>query len=336
MSRGSTALPAALAALAVSAVLGAAVAELTRIEVQIARHRRAASVALAAADTCVAETIASLPVAWDFADVLVGADRTAGTADDGVVPAPPGCLATASPPPGPAAPPRVLVGVEARAGGGRRLVEALVGRDPAPAVPALLWLTALPPPGSVAGGVVLEGADPGDPSSADWAGLAAPEDPATLDRWLADEGAAVTASGRTAPPIGAPPPPLDALRDRLQAAGPAGAESLVSVGSPASVLALVGGDLTVSAALHGAGVLFVEGSLDIQGSLDFTGIVIATGGLRVGPGGSFAVRGAVWSGPFLTIDGTLSVTHDGAAVAAADGLLPLPRRAVLLGQRDVG
>jgi hypothetical protein len=335
MSRGSTALPAALAALAVSAVLGAAIAELTRIEVQIARHRREASVALAAADTCVAETIASLPVAWDFADVFAGADRTAGTADDGVVPAPPGCVTTASPPPGPAAPPRVLVGVEARAGGGRRLVEALVGRDPAPAVPALLWFTALPPAGSVAGAVVLEGADPADPSSAEWAGLAAPEDPATLDRWLADEGAAVTASGGTVPPIAALPPPLDALRDRLQAAGPA-AESLVSVGSPPPVLGLVEGDLTVSATLQGAGVLFVEGRLDIQGSLDFTGIVIATGGLRVGPGGSFAVHGAVWSGPLLDVDGTLSVTHDGAAVAAADGLLPLPRRAVLLGQRDIG
>src|SRR5207247_8924931 len=62
MTRGSTALPAALATLAVSAALGAAVAELSRIEVVLAEQRRAASVALAACDACAAEAVAALPV----------------------------------------------------------------------------------------------------------------------------------------------------------------------------------------------------------------------------------------------------------------------------------
>jgi hypothetical protein len=336
VSRGSTALPAALAALAVSAALGAAIAELTRIEVVIARHRRAATAALVATDACAAELIASFPPAWDFRDVLAGADGAPGTADDGVLAAPPGCIANAALPPGPAAPPRAVVRLEARAGGGRRLVEALVGRDAVPAVPALLWLGAPPPPGAIAGSVTLDGGDAEDPASPDWSGLAAPDDPAQLDLWLASEAAGLVLSGRTAPALAAAPPPFDALRDRIRAAGAAGAEALVPGATPAPALALVDGDLSVLAALQGAGLLLVRGVLDIQGSLDFTGIVIATGGLRVGRGGSFGVNGALWSGPTLAVDGTVALRHSGAAVAAADGLLPLPRRAILLGQRDVG
>jgi hypothetical protein len=336
MSRGSTALPAALAALAVSAALGAAIAELTRIEVAIARHRRAATAALVATDACVAEVIAGLAPAWDFGDVLAGADGAPGTADDGVLAAPPGCTANAARPPGPAAPPRALLRLEARAGGGRRLVEALVGHDPAPAVPALLWLGAPPPAGAITGSVTFDGADADDPSAADWSGLAAPDDPALLDLWLAGEGAGVAASGRTAPAMSAAPPPFVALRDRIRGAEPAGAEALVAGASPPPSIALVDGDLTIPGALHGAGVLLVEGSLDIQGSLDFTGIVIATGGLRVERGGSLAVSGALWTGVPLTVDGTVALRHSGGAVATADGLLPLPRRAILLGQRDLG
>jgi hypothetical protein len=334
MSRGSTALPAALAALAVSAALGAAIAELTRIEVVIARHRRAATAALLATDTCAAEVITALPVAWDFGDLLRGPDGVAGTADDGVIAAPPGCAATFVAPPGPAVPPRALLQLEARAGGGRRLAEALVGRDRMPAVPTLLWLGAPPPP--VAGSITLDGVDADDPATAAWSGLAAPDDPEALDLWLAGQAGAVVLAGGTAPPLEASPPPFAALRDRLRAAGPAGAESLVTGGPPPPGLALVDGDLAVTTALRGAGLLLVAGSLDIQASLDFTGIVIASGGLRVGRGGSFAVSGAVWTGPSLVVDGTLAIRHGEAAIAAADGLLPLPRRAVLLGQRDVG
>jgi len=335
VTHGGTALPAALAALAVSTALGAAVAELTRIEVTIARHRRAATAALVATDTCVAEVVTALAPGWDFGGVLAGADGRPGTADDGVLAAPAGCAADAEAPPGPAAPPRLLVRFEARAGGGRRLVETLVGRDPAPAVPALLWLGALPPPGAITGTVTLDGSDADEPSSAEWSSLAAPDDPAMLDRWLAGE-AGVAVSPRTASAMAAAAPPFEALRARLRAAGAAGAEALVGAASPPPTLAAVDGDLAIAGALHGAGVLLVTGTLDIQGRLDFTGIVIATGGVRVERGGSFAVSGAVWSGPSLAVEGVLALRHSGSAVATADGLLPLPRRAVLLGLRDVG
>src|SRR5206468_612226 len=106
MTRGSTALPAALATLAVYAALGAAVAELARLEVVLAEQRRAASVALAACDACAAEVVAALPVGWDFTPLLAGPDGRTGTADDGALATPAGCTGSAGAAPGPADPPR--------------------------------------------------------------------------------------------------------------------------------------------------------------------------------------------------------------------------------------
>jgi len=71
--------------------------------------------------------------------------------------------------------------------------------------------------------------------------------------------------------------------------------------------------------------------------LDFTGVMIVSGDVHVRPGGSLAVAGALWTGAgALVVDGAVAVRHDGAALALADGLLPLPHLAVLLGQRDLG
>src|SRR2546423_5067811 len=135
MTRGSTALPAALATLAVSAALGAAVAELARIEVVLAEQRRAASVALAACDACAAEAIAALPVGWDFDPLLAGPDGRTGTADDGVLATPAGCTASAGVAPGPARTPRAPPRPQARAGGGGRAPPAPGRRRPAPRPP---------------------------------------------------------------------------------------------------------------------------------------------------------------------------------------------------------
>jgi hypothetical protein len=93
----------------------------------------------------------------------------------------------------------------------------------------------------------------------------------------------------------------------------------------------------VTTNLHGAGLLFVDGTLDIAGALDFTGLVVVSGDLHIRPGASFSVAGALWTGAgSLVVNGGLAVRQDGAALTAADGLLPLPRTAVLLGQRDLG
>src|SRR5437667_205492 len=80
-----------------------------------------------------------------------GPDGVAATPDDGTLVAPAGCSATARRPPGAATPARLLVTVDAAAAGGRRRLEAIVGRSRAPGVPALLWLGGAPAAGTIAG-----------------------------------------------------------------------------------------------------------------------------------------------------------------------------------------
>ena len=339
--RGTLALPAALAVLAVSAVLAAAIAELAGTEVVIARHRRAAAAALAADDACLAAALAAVPPGWDFDALLAGPDGTAGSADDGTLATPAGCAGSARAAPGAADPPRALFRAEARVGEGRRALDAAVGRTTAPGIPALLWFSAPPPSGAITGSVVLDGADVAD-AAADWASLAAPADPAALDGWMAAEGPHVVASGRTAPAITAAAPPLQELGARVRSAAPAGTGALVSAGTPPATVIYVDGDLVVTGGLSGAGLLFVGGMLDIRGSLDFTGLVVASGGVRVASSGSLAIAGGLWlgtpapPGSALAVDGTIGLRQQRAAIEDVDRRLRLPRRPALLGLRDLG
>jgi hypothetical protein len=335
VSRGSTVLPAALAAVAVSAVLAGAVVELARVEALVGRHRHAATDALAAADACLAEVVAATAPAVDLRALLVGPDGRIGTADDGIVVAPAGCTARASAPPGPAAPPRALVRVTASAHRGRRALDAVVGLHGSPGVGALVWLAAVPA-ASVSGTVTLDGADALDPH-ADSSSLAAPGDPSVLDAWSAAQGLHLAESARTGAPVAAPSPPFADLVLRALARGAAGAGALVP-GPPAPALALVAGGLAVTAALRGAGVLIVDGDLAVTGSLDYAGVVVVSGRLTIPAGGRLTVTGSLWLGaagaPF--VDGDLAVRRDANALATADGLLPLPRRPVVLALRDLG
>jgi hypothetical protein len=337
---GVAALPAALIALTVSAALGAAVADLARIEVVLARHRRVAAALLAQADACVASVVADLRPGWDFAQLVLGPDGTGGTADDGAVRTPPGCTALAHAAPGPPAPPRVEITVAGVAGARLRSADVVVGRAPVPGPGALLWLAAPVVPGSVRGSLGLEGEDAAGPA-ADWAGIAAPQDPAALDAWVQAEMPHVSASPRTLPPVTSWPPPLADLATRVRAASTAGAEALVASGTPPFAVAWVPGDLVVTAPLSGAGCLFVEGALDIRGRLDFTGLVVASGGVAVVSGAELAVNGALWigapvPGPALSIEGTVTLRQSRPSIDAVDRLVPLPRRAVVLGLRDLG
>jgi len=338
LRRGGTALPAALVALAVSASFTAALADLARTEVILARYRRVAAAALAAADGCLAALVAAVPAGWDFDAVLAGPDGTTGTADDGTLVAPAGCSVTARRPPGAPTPARVVMTVAATAAGGRRRLDAVVGRARAPGVPALLWLGTPPAPGTIGGTLDLDGADAADVTAPLLAALAAPVDPAALDTWLAGEASHVDAAG-AAPPLIAASPPLGALLGRLDAAGAGGVAGLPPAGTVPGALARVAGDLVVDAPLSGAGLLFVDGTLDIRSTLDFTGLVVAAGGLRVRAGGSLTVGGALWVGgtaaPAFVVDGTLRLRQSAAALDDADRLLPLPRRAVLVGVKDL-
>jgi len=339
--RGGTSLPAALAALAVSVSFTAALADLARTEVILARYRRMAAVALAATDGCVAALVAAVPPGWDFDLVLAGPDGAGGTADDGTLVAPAGCNAAARRPPGPATPARVLMTVDATAEGGRRRLEAIVGRARAPGVPALLWLGAPPAAGTIGGTLDLDGTDATDATAPALAAVVAPADPVSLDAWLADEASHVTTHGAGAP-LTAASAPLGALLGRLVAAGAGGLGALPPAGTLPGGLARVAGDLVVDTPLGGSGLLFVEGTLDIRSTLDFTGLVVAAGGLRVLAGGSLTVAGALWVGgtggppaPPFRIDGTLRLRPSRAAMDDTDRLLPLPRPAVLLGVKDL-
>jgi hypothetical protein len=337
------ALAAALVALAVSAALVAGLTDAVRTEVILARERRSMVAALAAADACIAQHLATVPFGWDLDALLLGPDGAGGTPDDGTIVTPPGCTGSVARAPGPASPPRLLLGIDAAARGGRRLVDAVIGRDSTAATPALVWTTLPPSPDAVTGTMALDGAD-ADPASADLPGLAAPAAPADLDGWLAAQGPHIAQTPRTAAPIRALPPPLSELATRAEAAGPGGAELLAPQGAPSSppALALVGGDLVVSDARQGSGVLVVEGALDIRGSLDFTGVVVAVGGVKIAGGATLGVAGALWLGaPWpptapLTVAGHLTLRQSRAAIAAAEGVFALPRRAILRGVRDVG
>lgn len=340
-NRGAIALPAALAALAVSVALTAAVTDVVRTEVIVAAQRRTAARALVALDTCLSGVLAGMPPGWDFLPVLNGPDGSTGTADDGRLVTPPGCTGRARPAPGGPASPRMRLDLDASAGGGRRLLEAAVTRSAAPMVPALVWTVMLPDPAGLTGRLTLDGTGSGP--GQDLPGLAGPETPAALDAWMAAVTDRVGTSPGTLPPVTAPAPPLAEFLTRLRTAGAAGAGLGPDPGTPAAAsLALVEGDLAITDGRQGAGILFVTGQLDIRAALNFTGLVIAAGGVRVANGATLAVAGGLWIAPSasaggsLDVAGTVAVRQDAAAIEAADGLFALPRRAVLRGLRDAG
>ena len=329
--RGS-ALPAALLVVTVAAVAAASLATLARTEVLLARNRVSAVRALSAADGCVASVVSALPAGWGFEALLLGPDGASGTADDGATSAPSGCAAAFRPAPDPA---RALLNVEATAGEGRRALDAVVGRAAEPAIPALLWLSEAGTLGDVAGSLTFSGADPVRPG-APRAPIAAPGDPALLDAWLAAHTGGVAVQSPAMAPFRAPAPPLAELATRARAAGALPSGTLVSAGTPPLALTLVTGDLAIGSAASGRGLLFVDGLLDITGTFEFSGVVVASAGIRVASGARLEIAGAVWLGNWATlmVDGDAHVAADGAALDAADGLLRLPRRAVVGGMRD--
>jgi hypothetical protein len=336
-SRSSgVALPAALIVVAVAAAVSAALATLAREELVVARGRETAARALAAADGCAAAVVADLPAGWEFDTLIAGADGVSGTPDDGERAAPPGCTARLRAAPGPLRPPRAVLDVEATAGSGRRAIEAIVARTGAPGIPALIWLADAASLRTPAGTLALDATDAALPGAQALPPLAAPADPASLDAWLATQGARVTVSPAGVGSLRGPPPPVAELAARMRAAGAASAGTLVPAGAPPLALTLVAGDLTVPSIALGHGLLLVDGLLDIAGTFEFNGVVVASAGIRVAAGARLDVAGSIWlgSGASLLVDGDARVAARLDALEAADGLLPLPRRASLADQRD--
>jgi hypothetical protein len=289
---------------------------------------------LAAVDSCVADVVAGLPTGWDFADVLDGPDGVSGTADDGILAAPDGCAGRARPAPGASLPTRAIVRVEVAIGAGRRRLDGLAARDTGPGAGALVWLAGAPDLDTSAGIMSLDGDDALTPL----ASLAAPVHPETLDAWVAAEGTRLQISPGTAAPVSAPPPPLIELGTRILSGAHVGAEALDTAPPAAPAVVHVAGDLVLDGTRQGAGLLFVDGVLEVRGTLAFAGVVAATAGVHVAAGATLAIDGTLWLGtasPPLLVDGALTLRRAADAVAAADAMRPLPRRAVLVGARDL-
>jgi hypothetical protein len=321
--RGAVALGTALVVVLAVSLLGAAVAEIARTELGLARSRRTFARGLAAADACLARVTADLPAGWDHASALAGADGVVGTSDDGALAAPPGCRALLAA--GPLGATRPFLDVAVNVPDGGRRVRAVVARARRP-VPAVVWTTGVAALGSVAGRLQIDGVDTLRPDLPPLTGIASPDDPALVDAWLAGTPA-VTLAGATGAPEYAPAPPLPAVAGRLAAWG-AAATFAPNAAAPPPGLYVVGGDLVIATPGAGAGVLYVEGRLDIQADFAFSGIVAASGGVGVATGTSLRVAGAVWLGdPGFDVAGDAVLRHDRAALDAADALFPLPRRA---------
>ena len=65
--------------------------------------------------------------------------------------------------------------------------------------------------------------------------------------------------------------------------------------------------------------------------------MVAVGGLRVAGGATLTVAGTLWvdGAPGLDVAGRAIVRHDETALEAVDALLPLPRRAAVVGVEDL-
>jgi hypothetical protein len=324
------ALATALLVVLVAVLVGAAVADVARIELVVAQGRRTLARGLAAAESCLARVTATLPAGWDQASVLAGADGVAGTLDDGRLGAPAGCSALLVP--GPLGATRPYMDVAATVPGGARRLRAVVEprRDP---MPAVVWVNASAPLGTVGGRLRLDGVDPARPDLAPLPALATPDDPAAVDAWLAASSGVATV-GATPPAAYTPAPPLVAIASRLIDAG------AFPVFTPAAVvptpgLHLVTGDHLIATPGTGAGILYVDGRLDIAADFAFNGIVAARGGVHVASGVSVQIAGGMWLGaPAFDVDGDLTVRHDRAALDAAGALFPLPRPATIAGLVD--
>jgi hypothetical protein len=323
---------------------------LARAALVLFMNFRDATATLYLARAGIERALAVLRAGYSFDALLAGPDGIRGSADDGdpgAGAAVSGCTVRAEDDAGDPDPDRLADGngrirvVSEGAGprGARSRIEALVGRAPAPYVPAAAYLGR--PDLDVAATATFDGADhaPGDPPGAasgpgpPVAAAATPvaDVPVALPGGVQDAGgAAVTA---------APAAAIDAedFAVRLVSAGPPAGPLPLGTFGPAALRVV--GDATLAAPAVGAGVLIVEGSLDVNVPVEVRGAVIVLGRLRVAAEGTLSVRGWLWvegrgAGPAVTADGPLSVIYSSEAVAEADRLFRLPRRPVVLSERE--
>lgn len=344
------ALVATIALVAMMLSLAMAALLMATADIQMFRNLRDGAAAYYVTRGAAIRAMARLPAGYAFDSVLAGPDGTPGTSDDGMLPGgPPTCVLhvaddVADTEPAAHRDGNQRVRVAAGCTGHRNArhdVEIIVGRDPEPFVPAALYLDR--PDTDVTAPVLLDGNDhaPGDrPGAASGTGSAIP-DAASPDLEVPVRFPAAAHNGHGEPAGLFPALDIDApaFAARALALGPPLIPALPP-GQIAGLFTHAAADASVSNATRGAGLLLIDGDFHVDAPLDFSGVVVISGRLWIGATGALSIHGFLWvrgegPGPALVASGPLTVLYSRAAVADADTVFPLPRRAVPRAERQV-
>jgi hypothetical protein len=347
-----TALVAAIALVALMLALATAALLMAKSDLELFRNLRDGIATYYRTRGAVVEAVAALSAGYDFDSLLVGPDGAPETGDDGTLTGSstaPACVLRAADDeadPEPAAyrdgnrRARVAAGCTG-ARGSRSDVEIVVGRDLEPFVPAALYLERADI--DIAAPVLLDGADhaPGDPP-----GAASGQGPPVPDAASPDLPAplllpALVTNGRGERSVLDPAAGIDspAFSTRALALGPPLLDAL-PVGQLPALFTHTAADAEAGTPARGSGLLLVGGDLQVDAAVDFSGVVVVGGRLRIGTGGALSVRGFLWvrgegRGPAIEARGPLTAVYSRNAVADADRVFALPRRAVPLAEREV-
>lgn len=325
---------------------------LARSDLLLFRNFRDGTVTSYRAHGAIAWSVAEVAAGYAFDSLLVGPDGIRGTADDGTLPGAgtvSGCSVHAlddddDPDPSATIDGNHRVRLLAKCSGprgARRTVEGIVGRSTVPFVPAALYIGGIDL--DFYASATLDGRDhtpgdvPGTPSG--------PEDPVPEAASPAIETPTLLPSGirtgRGAPIAALPAGKIDApsLTSRVLMMAPPFLTSLPE-GEFGRAFIHVTGDERVDSPAAGAGLLVVEKDLEIDGPVEFSGVVVVGGSLRLSETGALSIRGFLWvrgdsPGPVVRAEGPLSVVYSSAAVADVDGAFHLPRRPLLLAEREL-
>ena len=337
------ALLAAVLILTLLAAVTAATLWLVRSELWVAGSARAFAQARLSAEAGAWHALSRIAPGTDFAGLVAGTGGLADAADPGPLPLPGGGFVEFPGPPfgyavtvHPIAAERMrLRSTATSVRGARRVVDATVGRASEPYAPAALVvlsgavviapeLSGLDP---AAGGVLIDAASPADGAQAI---VAAEDADAAAAAWSSLAASAATRLGGTE----------SARARRFDVAAFAAASGLVE--EPAEALTAVRGAAGAPVALRvasgtaprleGHGILLIAGDLVVDGALDWRGVVYVAGALHVG-GPTCRIDGMLWANALRLTTGC-ALRFDRPAVAAADGVLRLPRRPTLLALDD--
>jgi len=329
-----SALVVAILAVALAGAIAAALADLGRLALARDRVERAGVRAWFLAEGGLAETVAALAPGRAFDEAL--AAPPAGGGPGGVWTWAAALRDDDDGDPSADANERIVATVTARGPAPvRRRLEAMIGREPRPYLPAAAVL--LGDVRNLTRDFRLDGRDfdvtsgctIGGEAGAR-AGLAIPED---ADLPAAEAAEAIAGGVRHL--IG---PDLTPLADDAAAelrAGGALAGALGDVAAPR--FTVVAGDAWIESPATGAGLLYVTGRLSVRSALAFTGVVAAAAGVEVTAGAALDVCGALWAAgaPALDARGAGSIRASAGAIALAHRLAPLPARADVLAAREL-